>query len=684
GFTLVEILVAMAILLLFLSIVGGLVWRGMIAYERGQTATQLQQTCRMAVDTVSADLRQAYMGTVAEDSSHPNGWKFMIKDPLYNTAQPTPEHPVQEPAIMCWLENNSLYRQVESGTPTVIASNITSFSISQQGNEKLWQVSVTVTVPKPGTQTTESLSLTENAELRSSEDWGALSQKNLGLPQVSLSSGGTSSGGTSSGGASSGGTSSGGTSSGGASSGGTSSGGTSSGGTSSGGSSSSGGPTPTPKPITTPDPLATPLPTPLFPTPTPFPTFTPFPTDQPTLPPTGETSSSSGGTNNSTRNTTAADLLNVARRTDRVVENFGRYNLNRFFETPLGSQAETTALDRFLASQNPTLRRVTSSVSSLASVGLGGLGIYDAYQGFSNGDAVAGWSGVANAASGIGSALSVAPSTINIGNTALNLSGVAGTFGGGLAVAPVLGGIGGAINIGVGGYQMYQGYEQQNGDLLVRGGLQTVQGGLAVASAVCFMSGVGAPVGAALLAASLVVAGAQLVYDLMPEAWRNTIASGALAATNYVVNGVRTVASAIGNAATSAFNSVRNTVSNVASTVRSTVSSVASAVRNTVSNVASAVRNTVSNVANAVRNTVSNVASAVRNTVSNVASAVRNTVSNVASAVRNTVSNVSRAVSNTVSNVSRAVSNTVSNVTSTLSRAASNVGNAVSNFFSGW
>jgi len=185
GFTLVEILAAMALLLLFLAIVGGLVWHGMLAYNRGQVAAQVQQTCRTAVDTVSADLRQAYLGTVEEDSSKPNGWKFMIKDPLYDSVHPTPEHPLQEHAIKCWMENNNLYRQVESGTPTVIASHITSFKVNRQGNDKLWQVKVTVTVPNPGTQTTQSLSLSENAELRSSEDWGTLSRKDLGLPPVS-------------------------------------------------------------------------------------------------------------------------------------------------------------------------------------------------------------------------------------------------------------------------------------------------------------------------------------------------------------------------------------------------------------------------------------------------------------------------------------------------------------------
>jgi uncharacterized membrane protein YgcG/gas vesicle protein len=727
GFTLAEILVATLILMLCLAIVGGLVWRGMIAYNRGQTAAQLQHTCRTAVDRVSSDLKQAYLGTV--NTSTAGRVQFIVKDPQTNT----------DATIEYFLSGKNLYRQVNSGNPTVAATDITAVSAVQQDTTgKLWNVSVTATLPKPGTTSNQVLTLAENAELRSSETDSVVFSKDLGLVPVSSSSGGSSSSGSSGGSSSGGWSSSGGSSSGGhssssggntsssggttSSSGGTtsSSGGTtsSSGGTtsSSGGTTSSGGYTsssggPTSPPIH----YVTPGPTPAF---TPFPTpYIPYPTDQPTSPPTSEPYiNREDKTDGSGLNPTNFDwyrhALSLAGRTTAVADTTTVINLAALSGLPMNNiSPQLSVLPQAPSSYN-LIRALTSPTGVAVAGGLstisGGLlishGVGEIQTGWSRGEQYYGnglldastLNGLSDISRGAGSIASGASRILPLISQSSGVVQVAGTLG---TASTVLGGIGGAISFLSGGFQVYQAasgdaeriaalegrdttYATQ--DAYISGGLGMVSGALGVAAAACALTGVGAPVGAALLAASLIVGGVQLAFNAVGGSAGvirigNAIGSAVSSAATWVRNGVSSVASTVANAASNAISAVRNTVSNVANTVRNTVTNVASAVRNTVSNVANTVRNTVTNVASAVRNTVSNVASSVRNTVSNVASAVRNTVSNVANTVRNTVSNVANTVRNTVSNVASTVRNTVSSVSRSVSNAVSNVSRSVSN-----
>jgi gas vesicle protein/uncharacterized membrane protein YgcG len=699
GFTLAEILVATVILMLCLAIVGGLVWRGMIAYNRGQTAANLQQTCRAAVDRVSADLRQAYLGTVNPSVGRV---RFIVKDPQTKA----------DATIEYFLSGKNLLRQVNSGNPTVAASDITALSaVQQDASGKLWRVSATASLPRPGTTSNQVLTLAENAELRSSETDDVVFSKDLGTVPVSSSSGGSSSSG-SSGGSSSGGWSSsgGGTSSGGSSSGGntSSSGGTTS--SSGGNTSSSGGPTQPPIHFETPGP------TPAF---TPFPTpYIPYPTGQPSSQPNPYVYPEDNGTpwlsaeqdnirhiesvgvRGSILVDTVADIIS-ARALGIGMTNTGMGPI----AVPISGAGRVLGDTRFTAGLG-----AVSAITGGFTIGTGineirngwADGVHYYGNGLMNDVTLSGISDVARGASGIASGAAhlipvFAGASGSLSSTATSAIGVLGT------ASSVLGGVAGVFNMAAGGFQIWQAangdaeriaiaegrdptYATQ--DAYISGGLQTVSGALAVAAAACALTGVAAPVGAVLLAASVGLSLIQFGFNAVGGSAgviriANTVGNAISSAATWVRNGVSSVASSVANAASNAVNAVRNTVSSVANAVRNTVSNVANAVRNTVSNVANAVRNTVSNVANAVRNTVSNVANAVRNTVSNVANAVRNTVSNVSrtvsNAVRNTVSNVSSAVRNTVSNVSNAVRNTVSNVSNAVRNTVSNVSNAVRN-----
>lgn len=150
GFTLVEIMVTMTILLIIFGAVGAAFSSGIISLSRGSDNIELQQKTRYVVESITKEIRGSYY-TIIEgealyillnDTVDPEGVKsFKYKKSNSNLVRDTAK--MSEDEVENWLENPEEFSYSGSN---VIAYNVTVFEISQ--NESLITLQIELTGPE--------------------------------------------------------------------------------------------------------------------------------------------------------------------------------------------------------------------------------------------------------------------------------------------------------------------------------------------------------------------------------------------------------------------------------------------------------------------------------------------------------------------------------------------------------
>lgn len=147
GFTLIEIMITMTILLIVFGAVGAAFSSGVISLSRGSDNIELQQKTRYVVESITKEIRASYYTIVEDealyillnDSDDPEGIKsFRYKKSNSNLVRDTAK--MSEDDVENWLANPENFSYSGSN---VIAYNVTVFEVSQNGSLIKLQIEIT-------------------------------------------------------------------------------------------------------------------------------------------------------------------------------------------------------------------------------------------------------------------------------------------------------------------------------------------------------------------------------------------------------------------------------------------------------------------------------------------------------------------------------------------------------------
>jgi type II secretory pathway component PulJ len=161
GFTIIELVVTMAILMLIVSATMSMLVAGWRATDFSTRRGETQDEVRLAVDRLTKDLRQVTRFNTAFATSGTGSWMGNDLDFLTYTAA-SPDVPVR---VRWWVSAATLHRQewrangttgsramlqaitpVEAGVPALFFCDVLQGSDAVTGSPVPWQITVTVTV----------------------------------------------------------------------------------------------------------------------------------------------------------------------------------------------------------------------------------------------------------------------------------------------------------------------------------------------------------------------------------------------------------------------------------------------------------------------------------------------------------------------------------------------------------